>query len=120
METDAGGFSMDNPGRGSDGSQTDKAMSKATEELREALSISPHTSCRVEAAIEAVLAELEQAKADNVVMRRAIGDFVQNVKHSKVAGWGDVSKDTVADASFQELTKCLADDYGNISMRPKP
>lgn len=47
----------------------------------------------------------DQLEDDCAVLRQAIGDFVNNVKHSHVAGWGDVSRDTVADSSFKELIK---------------
>ena len=57
-------------------------------------------------------AQVERLHADGAVMRQSIEDFVYNVKHSHVAGWGDVSKDTVADNSFQELSKSLSADAG--------
>jgi len=52
--------------------------------------------------------KLEESQNQVAQLREAASDFIWNVEHSHVPGWGDVSRDTVADNSFKELKKSLA------------
>jgi hypothetical protein len=67
--------------------------------------------------LTAMTQQRDSALAACANMREAISDFVHNVEHSHVAGWGDVSKDTVADESFKQIKQALAIDCGKDFVR---
>lgn len=53
------------------------------------------------------------APPDKSRLLQAVEDFVWNVEHSHVQGWGDVSRDTVADNSFKELKAAMHEAQEN-------
>ena len=60
-----------------------------------------------------LIVERDAARKQCAAMRQAIEDFVYNIKHHHVAGWGDVSRcDVAADNSFKELMKAISTDAG--------
>ena len=91
---------------------------KRIEELKgETMNTEPCDECGVDTVAllderDKLKARLHQVESQAAGMRQAISDFVYNVKHSHVAGWGDVSRDTVADNSFKELSASLESDSG--------
>lgn len=60
------------------------------------------------------------ASSDKPRLLQAVEDFVWNVEHNHVAGWGDCSRDVRADNSFRELKAAMAEAQGNDQAQAQP